>query len=86
MASGCVAGVCFWVAALPFDTVKSVMQTTAQRSAKGVGLWSCFLEIMKTRGPGGFYRGLDVALLRGVPSSAIVFLVRDKVLELDWVE
>ena len=82
MASGCVAGVCFWIAALPFDTVKSVMQTTAQQSAKGVGIWACFGDIMKSRGPRGFYRGLDIALLRGVPSSAIVFLVRDWVLGL----
>lgn len=77
--SGMAAGVAFWTVALPFDAMKSVIQTVRPLGQKPLSMQAATRHIVQQHGWLGLYRGFDVALLRGVPSSAIVFYIRDRV-------
>jgi solute carrier family 25 carnitine/acylcarnitine transporter 20/29 len=78
--SGSCGGIAFWTVALPMDALKSVIQTT--RTSLGdrePNVRDIIARTLKDRGFLGLirtlYRGYDVALARGIPASAIVFLV-----------
>ena len=70
--AGGFAGVANWIVAIPFDVVKSRLQTAPE------GLYSgsmeVFKEIMKEEGITAFYRGITPALLRAFPSNAAAFM------------
>jgi hypothetical protein len=74
LVSGACGGCAFWLVALPMDTVKSIIQTSNH-----VSLTNVVSDILRSRGIKGFYRGLDVAIARGIPAAAIVFLVNQRV-------
>jgi len=69
--SGAMGGVGFWLIALPFDTIKSNIQTTRRMDVGIIGTASKL-------GLGGLYTGLGISLLRGIPGAGIVFLVQTK--------
>lgn len=67
--SGAAGGAAFWTAALPFDALKSILQTS------DVGIVHTLSEVPIR----SLYKGYPLALARGVPSAAIVFTVQDRV-------
>jgi len=67
--SGAMGGIGFWVVSLPFDTVKSNIQTSTQGS-------SSIRNVVSHLGIRGLYTGLGIALIRGIPGAGIVFLVQ----------
>jgi len=68
--SGGFAGQAAWAASLPFDTIKSIVQTTDKpRSSLTVAQ-----EIMKRQGIRGLFNGIEVALIRAFPANAALFL------------
>lgn len=82
--AGGISGQMAWVASLPFDAIKSVVQTngvsdsTAIRSASAVAnqhsSFRVALQMHATYGLSVFFRGLGVTLLRAFPSNAALFL------------
>lgn len=63
--------------ALPFDTIKANVQTNLDTSKRRVSN----LGIARALGVRGLYRGLSVALLRGIPGAGVVFVVQKRVLD-----
>lgn len=67
LAGGC-AGVCNWIIAIPFDTVKSRWQTAP------AGMYDTSVHVFQTlvrqEGPRALFRGISPALLRAFPANA----------------
>jgi hypothetical protein len=86
LAAGSLSGVAFWLWGFPIDTVKTRIESSEAAGSKSTQMsrllsttWSLY------RAGGGvrvFYRGLPVALLRGVPAAAVTLAFYDSVLEL----
>ncbi|KAJ1024751.1 hypothetical protein NDA16_002791 [Ustilago loliicola] len=87
--AGALAGVSYNVVLFPADCVKSTMQTEQEIRAmsstakagekwKGTGFYDTFKKIYRTRGVRGLYAGCGVTCLRSAPSSAIIFLMYNK--------
>lgn len=77
--SGSCGGIAFWTVALPMDAIKSIIQTS-YGNQNNMGLLT---KKVKTNGIiwliQDLYRGYPIALARGIPASAIVFLVNQRV-------
>ena len=87
--AGALAGISYNVVLFPADCVKSTMQTEQEMRAvsstavagqkwKGTGFYDTFKNIYRTRGIRGLYAGCGVTCLRSAPSSAIIFLMYNK--------
>jgi solute carrier family 25 carnitine/acylcarnitine transporter 20/29 len=89
--AGMFAGMSYWTFALPIDRVKSIIQTQTSGVAGTQGVVGegkvitnpiiLFLEILKTQGVRGLYRGLAVGWGRGIPGGATTFYVNFRMLE-----
>lgn len=70
LGSGCLAGFGYWSFSLPFDTMKTLVQTGKSSSA-----FEAFSLLVKRDGGFGamlqLYRGWQMAFGRGVPSAAV---------------
>lgn len=85
--AGAMAGVVLNAVPYPLDTAKSVMQTLQAPVGAGEGgaavvprsLWGAVKLIVEAEGVAGLYRGITPALLRAMPSNAVVFLDRKSV-------
>ncbi|KAI3626314.1 hypothetical protein CBS9595_001675 [Malassezia furfur] len=83
-ACGALAGISYNVSLFPADSVKSMMQTERElqmqhaTTHKPTGFFRTLDKIYRTRGIRGLYAGLGVTCLRSAPSSALVFLVYNK--------
>lgn len=86
--AGALAGVSYNVILFPADSVKSTMQTDRELSGakpnadgsawKKSGFISTFNKIYKTKGIRGLYAGCAVTCMRSAPSSALIFLMYNK--------
>jgi solute carrier family 25 carnitine/acylcarnitine transporter 20/29 len=78
MVSGAAAGLAFWCVALPLDTLKTLVQHGASKTAK-----SAFQEILQQsennaiRASKQVCKGWQVALGRGLPSAAVTLATYD---------
>jgi hypothetical protein len=78
--AGALGGVSYWSVMYPADTVKSVMQTTAQESSSTKGgsntstFMKTFLQLYRSVGIRGLYVGLTPTCVRAAPSNAVIFL------------
>ncbi|XP_017069988.1 mitochondrial magnesium exporter 1 [Drosophila eugracilis] len=70
--SGGMAGIVFWTLAVPFDVLKSRLQSAPEGTYKH-GIRSVFRELMAKEGPKALFRGILPILLRAFPSTAAVF-------------
>ena len=78
---GTLARVAFWVVGMPFDVIKSSVQTIPlSTSSSNARLIPTARAILLRRGIKGFYAGLPITLLRAVPMQAAVFYTYDRVL------
>ncbi|GAQ81981.1 Mitochondrial substrate carrier protein [Klebsormidium nitens] len=68
--SGGVAGIVFWAIVLPFDVMKTRMQTEQAVGAAKHGFFSTFHMIRKESGISGLYAGLSPTLVRAFPANA----------------
>ena len=85
--AGALAGVSYNVVLFPADSVKSTMQTEMELRAKPkpgeaprppTGFFQTFKNIYRSRGVRGLYAGCGVTCLRSAPSSALIFLMYNK--------
>nr|CBE66830.1 CG3476-PA [Drosophila ananassae] len=70
--SGGTAGMVFWTLAVPFDVLKSRLQSAPEGTYK-LGIRSVFRNLMANEGPKALFRGIFPILLRAFPSTAAVF-------------
>ncbi|KAK0559694.1 mitochondrial ornithine carrier protein [Tilletia horrida] len=87
--SGAAAGVAYNVVLFPADCVKSTMQTEyelrggdANPNNKPTGFMQTARNIYKSRGIRGLYAGCGLTCLRSAPSSALIFLLYNKLEQL----
>ena len=80
--SGGIGGVSFWLVALPFDAVKSIVQTQRRKGGGRIRYGRLLHRVAEQeRGLLSLYRGLGISAARGFPSAAVVFLVQGKAKE-----
>lgn len=96
--AGALAGVSYNVVLFPADSVKSTMQTEREWASSGLGgsndqtqfkqrgFLATLSNIYKTRGIRGLYAGCGVTCMRSAPSSALIFLLYNRLEALadDW--
>lgn len=86
LTAGAMGGISFWLVAMPFDTVKSIVQTDLQGKYKNA--LDCVQQVVRKEGIRRLYRGLPVALTRGIPGAATVFYTQGLFMgwlnKLDW--
>jgi ornithine carrier protein len=86
--SGACGGAAFNLAIFPADTVKSTMQTedvlrpkstTTVRGSipRKATFGGTFMALYRAQGIRGLYAGFGITIARGIPSSAIIFLIYD---------
>lgn len=77
MAGGATAGVVYWAAVFPIDTVKSVLQTqatvAASASHRHLSFWQILQNIYSHQGIRGLYRGFGGTAMRAAPADALIF-------------
>jgi ornithine carrier protein len=80
MISGAMAGVAYNVILFPADSIKSSMQTWAELnpSLPKPSFGAAAAQIWKTRGIRGMYAGLGITVARSAPSSAMIFLLYER--------
>ena len=71
---GCCAGVSFWTVALPWDCIKSVIQTSERNLTIVQALR--ILHVSPCSNWKRLYRGYSIALLRGLPAASLTFSVQ----------
>lgn len=81
--SGACAGVSYNLALFPADTVKSVMQTEAELRPRAAGepgatFAGTFRAMYRAQGLRGLYAGCGITVARAVPSSALIFIIYDR--------
>jgi solute carrier family 25 carnitine/acylcarnitine transporter 20/29 len=72
--AGGLAGIGFWLPALPFDVVKTRMMASGSAHQSPV---SCAKALLAEAGPLGFYKGFSAAILRAFPANAAAFTAFD---------
>ncbi len=70
LASGSFAGVCYWIMALPFDTIKTLM-TQQHDHPVNQHVRQVVQIIYRQDGIKGFYRGWNAAFCRAIPSAGM---------------
>jgi len=74
---GALAGMAYWAAPYPFDTLKSIQQTNTRFS--GWSMRKVFTTVYAEAGLRGLYQGLPVTLMRAAPAHALVFVTFESV-------
>ena len=77
---GALAGVGYWTAFYPADTVKSLIQTHPDHSGKG--FVHTFNTVLQSEGIRGLYRGWGITCARAAPAHAAIFAVYEYTLKL----
>ena len=67
--SGGIAGTAYWTICLPIDTVKSIVQ-----AGGGDNAFKVALQVIKSNGIKGLYRGFTPSILRAFPTYSATFL------------
>lgn len=70
---GC-AGIAYWTAMLPVDTIKTLLQTDSRITPKYKSTFDCVRQTFASRGLSGFYRGFTPTVLRAFPANATLFM------------
>ena len=78
LAAGSMAGIAFWCASFPLDTIKTRLQSQPGGKAGGGGLAAAIAEaralLASPRGMLAFYDGFVPCVLRAAPANAAVFV------------
>ncbi len=77
---GAAAGVAFWTACYPADTVGSQMRANPEYASKSVV--EVFRNVYKREGLAGLYRGWGITVFRAAPTHALIFAMYEQTMEL----
>ena len=72
LTGGGFAGMCNWLIAMPFDTLKSRIQTAPPGTYSG--MVDCYQQLVAKEGTQGLFRGVGPALARAFPANAACFM------------
>ena len=75
-----MAGVAYWTAFYPADTVKSHIQTNPKHADQS--FVQTFNYVYRTEGLRGLYRGWGITAARAAPAHAAIFAVYEYALKL----
>ena len=75
---GAAAGVSYWTAFYPADTVGSQMRANADYAKRS--FVEVFLEVYKREGRMGLYRGWGITVMRAAPAHALIFAMYEQTL------
>ncbi|CAD5115142.1 DgyrCDS4146 [Dimorphilus gyrociliatus] len=76
--AGSIGGVISWGSVIPFDVIKSIMQS----NRGNIGIIQTALMVYNKQGIRGFFSGIGIACLRAIPVNAVTFLVYEELLAL----
>jgi hypothetical protein len=76
---GAMAGMSYWTAFYPADTVKSALQTNPDFAKKS--FVQTFLGIYRNEGMSALYRGWGVTVMRAAPAHALIFACYEETLK-----
>ncbi|KXH62687.1 mitochondrial carrier protein [Colletotrichum salicis] len=79
---GGISGVFTVYASMPFDNIKTRMQSVQSIGARYSGMMDCAARILRSDGVTAFWRGTSPRLVRLTLSSGITFTVYDQVVRL----
>lgn len=79
MLGGACAGVMYWTAFYPADTVKSLVQTRPDYS--NLNFQQACLRVYREQGIRGLYRGWGITAMRAAPAHALIFAGYEKTLQ-----
>jgi hypothetical protein len=79
MIGGAAAGVGYWTAFYPADTVKSMQQTRPDLKTKG--FVDVFRTVFNESGVAGLYRGWAITAIRAAPSHAAIFAIYEQTIQ-----
>ena len=82
MTAGGVAGCVCWASIMPFDVVKSKLQTDHEGRYRG--FFDCATQSVRTSGFSVLFRGMVITMLRAFPVNAVTFLLYSK--SLAWLD
>lgn len=71
MVSGAIAGMFYWSAIYPIDSLKSVIQTSSSGS---------YIAAFRNASIVTLYRGLPITVFRSIPANAAIFIVYENTL------
>ncbi|XP_064623175.1 solute carrier family 25 member 45-like [Lineus longissimus] len=77
--SGGMAGVCSWMIIMPFDVIKSRLQSDVGKKYKGA--IDCVVQSYRVGGLNVFYKGTLMCAIRAFPVNAATLLVYHKSME-----
>mmetsp|Transcript_6818 Transcript_6818/g.12341 ORF Transcript_6818/g.12341 Transcript_6818/m.12341 type:complete len:188 (+) Transcript_6818:158-721(+) len=73
---GASAGVAYWTAFYPADTIGSQLRANPQYASKG--FTQVFLDVYKREGWRGLYRGWGITAMRAAPAHALIFAMYER--------
>mmetsp|Transcript_16729 Transcript_16729/g.35189 ORF Transcript_16729/g.35189 Transcript_16729/m.35189 type:complete len:339 (-) Transcript_16729:163-1179(-) len=73
---GASAGVAYWTAFYPADTIGSQLRANPQYASKG--FTEVFLDVYKREGLRGLYRGWGITAMRAAPAHALIFAMYER--------
>ncbi|KAF0732831.1 hypothetical protein Ae201684P_012603 [Aphanomyces euteiches] len=73
--AGAAGGISFWAIALPFDTIKTVVQVDGGKN--GNSMLKTGWRLVQDHGLRRIFQGWQAAFSRGIPSAAITFYTYD---------
>lgn len=73
MFAGGMAGVAYWTIGYPADFIKTRVQSSAAGASANTRMIPAILDVIKTNGVIGLYRGYGITIARAFPSNAILF-------------
>ncbi|KAG8237122.1 hypothetical protein J437_LFUL008174 [Ladona fulva] len=83
--AGGTAGICSWLVAMPFDVLKSRLQTSSDGTYSR-GIRDVYLELMKKEGLKGLYRGSSPTFIRAFAANAACFIGFEESMKyVNWV-
>ncbi len=81
---GAFAGCCAITGVYPTDVIRRKMQLRGLDSAgtECRGMWDCMKKMYRADGLKGFYRGLSASYMKEIPSSALMFMLNERLKKL----
>lgn len=84
LVAGGIAGMSYWLAAMPADVLKSRFQTAPEGTYKGLG--DVFKHLMEKEGPTALYKGAAPVMIRAFPANAACFVGFELAMKfLNWI-
>jgi len=77
---GAAAGVAYWTAFYPADTVGSQMRANPDYASRRFA--DVFMDVYRSEGVAGLYRGWGITALRAAPSHALIFAMYEQTMGL----